>query len=233
MLRALLARRSSRGIQRNCTDGSAESGGKLVVSGVGVHLAGVQLVLQHLLLKGESDSIGTDPLVAQVDSPIRRDAPAVSVSGLFDVIELALACAHVRLGARHRGRHLFGFRAVCFDVAANLAHVDAKSVPRLTLPVGEDVVGLLQAVPQTLQGISASAGRLEHRADRVEIPALDVSRSQRSHPLPLLLHRLERAGRTVLVRGIADHRFGDVRTQPAHPELVLAVPGLPPGRKLA
>lgn len=75
--------------------GKADGGGKLVIGAVGVHVQRYELILQQLLLRGELYGIAPNPRVAHVNSPVRRDGPAIGLSGPLDVLEFALACAHI------------------------------------------------------------------------------------------------------------------------------------------
>jgi hypothetical protein len=153
---------------------------------VGMRLARVKLALQSLLLGSETDGIESNPSVAHIDSPIRRNGPPITIGGTLNVIEFGLARPHIPFGARHRRRYLPRFRAVCLDIAASLPQVSSKRLPSLALPVSKDVMNLAQVVAQLLQRSGAPAGCLEDRVDCVDIPTLNVRRSQRAHSLRLL-----------------------------------------------
>ena len=174
------------GIQRDVADAAADGGGEFLVRVVGVQFAGVELSLQKLLLCGERQPVGANHGVARIDSPVRRDRPAVTLCGSLDSIKFGLDRTHVGFGARYRRCYLPGLLAVSFDVATRLTQVRAKGIAGFPLPVAEGVVDLLQAVAQPLQGRRAIGGGLEHAVDRIGVPALDVGRSQRRHTLSSL-----------------------------------------------
>ncbi|PBA29882.1 hypothetical protein CKJ65_18870 [Mycobacterium intracellulare] len=169
------------GIQRDFAHGKADGGGKLVIGTVGVHVQRYELILQQLLLRGELYGIAPNPRVAHVNSPVRRDGPAIGLSGPLDVLEFALACAHIPLGACHRRGYLPGLLTVGLDVTSSLTEVSAKRLSGFPLPAAENVMHLLEVLPQLLQGVGASVRGLKHLLDRAEIPTLDVIGGQLPH----------------------------------------------------
>ncbi|OIN82177.1 hypothetical protein BMG05_03750 [Mycobacterium malmoense] len=135
------------GIHRDVAHGTADGGGELLVGAMGMLPHGIELILQQLLLGSQLHAIAPNPGVADLYSPIRRDGPTVSIGGPLDLVQLALACTHVALGARHRRGYLSGLLTVRLDVAPNLTQIGAKRFPGLPLPAAENVVDLLQVLP--------------------------------------------------------------------------------------
>jgi hypothetical protein len=144
---------------------------------MGMRLARVKLGLQRLLRGREAHRIQSNPGVAHIDSPIRRNHPPITIGGTLNAVEFGLARPHIRLSTRHRRRYLPRFRAIGLDIAASLPQVSSKRLPGLALPVSKDVMNLAQVVAQLLQRSGAPAGCLEDRVDCVDIPTLNVRRS--------------------------------------------------------
>ena len=88
-------------IERDFADSTTDGGGKLMVGAVGMHFAGGEADPATFAALRRIDWIAPRSGLAHIDSPVRRDGPAVNIGGALDVIEFGLA-AHVRLGARHR-----------------------------------------------------------------------------------------------------------------------------------